>query len=391
MRFSLPTCLLGGAAQLSLVLAKPVVQLVDRAASPDVVTGVMQDSSSGSPAAIVVHDVNGKPSWKWTSANAAAQGVSNQLQKCLTWDAYWMPEVKWAANGRSILAIYHGAVVMINHHPGESSDGKITFGKCILPSMRNSHTAELLPGHKVAVATTDDANSKDSIRIYDLAAGLKDDIQPVQVLTGTVAVHGLIWDRQDITLWAAGNDGNPEHAGSKPQLSAYKWDDKKGLFGQTSPTNSYHLSPGYQLTTEWDGSSHQDWAEWSEGSHDVTGIPNQRKLLVATDLDLYVFDLATRKIEHGQDVVNKYVPGFAPIDNRVGKNGHRISQSDIKSVSLASNGDFIYVQAPWQGPAQGYQVNRVSGGKLQSPMKFSGQMYRSRWFQDIPGWPKAKY
>lgn len=364
------------------------IALVDRAASPDIVTGVMQDGSS-SPAAIVIHDVNGKISWRWTSSNAKTQGVSKQLQDCLDWNVYWMPEVKWAANGKSILAIYHGAVIMINHHPGEASDGKVTFGKCIEPGvMVNAHTAELLPGRKVAVASTDNADAKNSIRIYDMGAGLKDDLQPVQVLTGTVAVHGLLWDRQDITLWAAGNDGNPEHAGSKPQLTAYKWDDKKGLFGQTSPTNSYHISPGYPLTTEWEGSK---WAEWSEGSHDVTGIPNQRKLLVATDLDLYVFDLATRKIEHGQDVVSKYFPGFAPIDNRVGKNGHRISQSDIKSVSLASNGDFIYVQAPWQGPAQGYQVNRVSGGRLQSPMKFSGQMYRSRWFEDIPNWPKAKY
>jgi hypothetical protein len=55
----------------------------------------------------------------------------------------------------------------------------------------------------------------------------------------------------------------------------------------------------------------------------------------------------------------------------------------------------------WDGPhdlvpvpnenAIGNQDNIVRGGKIQQPLNKGSAVYRSRWFADVPLWPKANW
>ncbi|KAG6040733.1 hypothetical protein E4U41_007295 [Claviceps citrina] len=42
-----------------------------------------------------------------------------------------------------------------------------------------------------------------------------------------------------------------------------------------------------------------------DGGHDVIGIPNERKLLISTDLDLHGFDVHSTTFETGSTVVER--------------------------------------------------------------------------------------
>lgn len=106
---------------------------------------------------------------------------------------------------------------------------------------------------------------------------------------------------------------------------------------------------------------------------------------MTTDRDLHVFDLTARQFqESGADVVRKYLPGFVAVDNDRGN----LSRSDVKSVSLAPNGSFVYVQSLWK-KVLGNETNLVVGAQ-KNPLLPGKEIYRSRFFADIPGWPKPR-
>ncbi|OAQ72692.1 hypothetical protein VFPPC_00597 [Pochonia chlamydosporia 170] len=349
-------------------------------APPKIISGLYGTGSA--LAAVVVHDTNGKESWRWTSNDAQNQGIPGDLLACIKRN-YAVPEVKWANGGKSILTIFNGAALMINYLPGNAQDKKIKFGTCVnRGDLGNTHSLELVPNNKIAIATTSD-RLDGNIQVFDIGRGLQAFGNPVEKLDRIPGVHGLVWDKQSNMLWASGSDLAPN--GKQPSastLNAYAYNN--GRF-QAKPVHEFKVSAPIKLTTEW---ANTQYSGWWDGGHDLTPVPNQRKLLISTDVDVHVFDIPSKKFEHGDAVVKKHLQGFQPVDKRVGSNGQSLPRSDIKCLSLDGSGNAIYIQAKWKDVTS-HQINWLSGGKLQKAQRYAQEVYRSRWFQGIPGWPAA--
>ncbi|OAA57672.1 WD40/YVTN repeat-like-containing domain protein [Cordyceps fumosorosea ARSEF 2679] len=351
-----------------------------------VITGLYANSSAA--AQIAIHDVNGNPSWTWSAADVAAQAdLPANLLACLQTPTA-VPEAKWADGGRAVLAIYNAAAVMIRRAPGDASqDKRVLFGVCLQQgNMGNTHSLELVPDGKLAVATTT-SQMDATIHVFNVSAGLQADPQPVQSLDKLPGVHGLVWDDRASLLWGSGSSSDPSGAtpgvSSAPTLNGYRY--TRGAFS-TQPTYSHNVSAALLLSTEWSGTQYDGW--W-DGSHDMTGVPGRRQLLLSTDTDLHVFDIDSQTFASGAQVASNYLPGFMPVDSRVGSDGKSLPRSDIKSLSIDGNLNVLYVQAAWQGVTS-YQINLLQDGKLQAGLTYPQELYRSRWFADTPTWPKAR-
>ncbi|XWW95903.1 hypothetical protein V2A60_003872 [Cordyceps javanica] len=349
-----------------------------------VITGLYANDTAD--AQIVIHDVDGNPSWTWSAADAAAQqGMPADLLACIQ-SPTAVPEAKWANGGQSVLTIYNAAALMISRVPGGGGqDKQVTFGVCLdQDDMSNTHSLELVPDGKVAIATTT-ANMDATILVFNVSAGLQAGAAPVQSLNLLPAVHGLVWDEQGGLLWGLGSSADPSGAAaSVSALNGYRY--TRGAF-QTQPTYAYNVTGGaVALDTEWNGT---EYAGWWDGGHDMTGVPGRRQLLLSTDTDLHVFDIASQTFESGASVAAKYLPGFTPVDSRVGANGQSLPRSDIKSLSIDGNNNVLYVQAAWQDVTSN-QINLLENGQLQPGLTYPQSLYRSRWFADTPTWPKAR-
>ncbi|KAG5952533.1 hypothetical protein E4U53_000608 [Claviceps sorghi] len=234
--------------------------------------------------------------------------------------------------------------------------------------MENTHSAEMLPDGKIAIATTS-SDMTGNIKIFDIYRSQSVRAEPIQKLDGIPAVHALLWDDRRRVLWAAGNDRSPRTEGSTSILNAYKY--VAGLF--QAQGESHVITNSTRLSTEWGfGTS------WWNGPHAMTPIPHQRRLLITTDLDVHVYDIDTRTFQHGEFVVQQYLKGFQPDGVRTGPDGVSLPRSDIKSVAFLENGNALYVQAQW-GQVFGKHVNYLSGGNKQ-PNIWDQILYRSRWF-----------
>ena len=356
-------------------------QLNTQAPPPLVITGLYNNSTANGQ--IVIHDINGAASWTWSSDDAKAQqGMPADLLSCIQADTA-VPESKWADGGHSVITIYNFAALVINHAPGTAADKQVTFGVCLnWANMTNTHSLELVPDGKLAVATTSDSEDS-NIKVFPLSAGLQAEGPPVQQLSQIPAVHGLVWDEYASMLWAVGSNGAPDGSvQSSPALNAYKY--TSGSF-QLQPVYAYNMSAATVLTTEWDNTG---YAGWWDGGHDVTGVPFKRTLLMSSDMDLHSFDIDAQTFQTGQAVVDAFLPGFMPVDSRVGADGQSLPRSDIKCLSLDGNNNALYVQATWQDVTS-YQINRLQSQRIQPALVYPQQLYRSRWFADTPAWPKA--
>jgi hypothetical protein len=60
----------------------------------------------------------------------------------------------------------------------------------------------------------------------------------------------------------------------------------------------------------------------------------------------------------------------------------------LKSFNLAPDGSFIYVQSLWQ-KFRGFHTSFVVNGQRKK-INIGDEIYRSRWYGDIDGWPKPK-
>lgn len=374
-----------GAIKSAQVHANPIGQtdgqILSRAGPPQTITGLYGTNSA--PAAVVISDVNGRESWKWTANDARKTGgIPGPLLDCITRNLA-VPEVKWADGGRAVLTVFNGAALLISHLPGNPQDKKIKFGTCVnRGTLGNTHSLELVPDNKIAIATAYHGYTE-NIQLFDIGRGLQPNAAPVEKLDTLPAVHGLVWDQKASMLWAVGNDHDPE--GKTPSAAfLYGYAYKGGRFGGR-PARRHQITGPTKLATEWAGTKYDGW--W-DGGHDVIGLPNQRKLLMSVDTDLFAFDIASSKFESGDAVVKKYLPGFQPVDKRVGANGKSLPRSDIKGFSIDGDKNALYVQATWKDVTS-HQVNRLANGKLQPARRFSQEVYKSRWFQDTPGWPKA--
>ncbi|OAA37821.1 hypothetical protein NOR_06898 [Metarhizium rileyi] len=383
MRVSLTTLALAG-LHLGTTQANPIgvsdEHLTPRAPVAQIITGLYGTNTA--LAAVVVHDTKGRETWRWTSNDAQRQNIPGDLFKCLK-NNLAVPEAKWANGGNSIITVFNGAALMINHTPGKAGDKKITFGTCVnRGTLGNTHSLELVPDNKIAIATASHTY-KENIQIFDLGIGLNPFANPIQKLDSIPAVHGLVWDKQANLLWAAGNNHPP--TGKTPSSSALNAYAYKGGKFQTGPVQQHILSKPILLTTEWAGTQYSNW--W-DGGHDVIGVPHKRQLLISTDIDIHLFDIPSGKITSGESVAKKYLPGFTPVDRRVGSNKQSLPRSDIKCLSIDGDNRALYIQAGWKDVTS-HHINFLQGGKLQPHQRYSQEVYKSRWFQDVPGWPKA--
>ncbi|KAE8158601.1 hypothetical protein BDV40DRAFT_275346 [Aspergillus tamarii] len=352
----------------------------------DIITGVY-----GIPPLLKVHDRTGRIKWSW-GRDDVTQELPPYIRHCLYSDANDATEVKWIKNGTAIAAIYSDLVLMINHTPDNpETDKLITFAVCRQNEfLWNAHTLEPLPGDRVAVGTTG-SNAWDGILVYNSSVDnpLVDEPLILQNVTGLRAIHGMIWDEQEQMLWAAGTDAAADGSDPIPAYGTIQGYPYNATTGELVDTDEfmYRLPEAWDQETEW-GPGYPWWC----GPHDLVPIPNDRKFLMSQDRGLHAFDLNTREFFlDSKGVIDTYMRGFeVTTSDRKGFNRAgeylELPESDLKGFSMAPDGSFVYVQSLWR-LLRGNHTNLVVDGVRQQ-INLGDEIYRSRWFADIPGWPK---
>ncbi|KAJ3493953.1 hypothetical protein NLG97_g4394 [Lecanicillium saksenae] len=347
-----------------------------RTDAPEIITGIR--GHNGKPPEIIISDLQGNPRWTWTMNDA--QSLPADLLKCMNWQS--ATDAKWTNEGNIIAAIYGDAALLINHRPNTTMDKTLAFGICLdAKGMDNAHSLELVGGSKVAIAN-DNAGYTQSINIYDIQKDIIAYPEPSQQINSISAVHALLWDSVSSLLWAAGLDAPAE--GSKPAnsiLNSYAF--ANGSF-DTKPSHTLQIAPAENLVEEYGSGYNQYWA----GPHDMIGVPNERKLIITTDVDMHLYDITKATFQHGQAVAEQYFPGFEAVGNRTGNTGKLLTRSDLKSISIHESGYGLYTQPPWQQTFPEH-VNVLVGGKKQPDLYAKQLLYKSRFFGGTPGWPAA--
>ncbi|KAJ5095421.1 hypothetical protein NUU61_004777 [Penicillium alfredii] len=351
----------------------------------EIITGVY-----GTPPLIKIHDREGKVLWKF-ERDDVDQDLPDRVHKCLHAGANDATELKYLHNGTSVAAVYSGLIVVVNRTPGSPGiDKKITFALCRDHwYLSNAHTLESLPNDLLAVGTTG-SRPEFGILVYNTSKALPLEPDPpiVQNITGIRAIHALIWDEQKQLLWAAGTDiaaDGSDNEPAHPLIRAFPWDNEtQQLVSDDSLVWQY---PGYSdQSVEW-GLNYGWWA----GAHDLVPIPNERKFIVSDDVGLHFFDAETGKWSDDDAVIDKYMPGFEVTSNdRHGYNTEgtfqELPKSDLKSFNIAPDGSYIYVQTVWKTFRGNHTSLVVNGTRRQ--INLGDEIYRSRWFGNIDGWPK---
>ncbi|KAG5787828.1 hypothetical protein H9Q69_013107 [Fusarium xylarioides] len=338
-------------------------------ASPEIVTGQYN------PARISIHNTTGHVSWDWAKVDFVNQDIPKKLNECLQ-DGGSVTDVKWANHGRSVVAVFAYAVVVINHCPDEPSRDKIiTFGMCLDKfGLGGTHGIEPLPDGKLAIATTS-YEATGNIKIVNTDLGTSNPYPGfLQELDGLPAVHSLAWDQVTQSLWAVGNDLPPQgRCPSTAQLNRYEYRD--GSFSRKS-SQVEPIGLPKMLNEEWDDS-------WWDGGHDITPVPDQRHLLISTDLDLHLFNLTSASFLHGEGVLEQsFMQEFKPVSSHE-KN---LPRADVKSLSLHKSAGTLYVQADWKGYFSTHVNHLTPGAKTPRAISFLQSVYRSRWFSPVAGW-----
>ena len=137
-----------------------------------------------------VTSFQGKPAlkeiWHWRPEESEGLPIPF-MRKFITTD-----DCKGVSHGSEILITSSGdAVALVSH-----ATGKTLF----YASAKNAHSAELLPGGLIAVASSSDSDGEgDRIMLFDRHRSEK----PLVTLPLTAA-HGVVWDNKRNILWALG-------------------------------------------------------------------------------------------------------------------------------------------------------------------------------------------
>jgi hypothetical protein len=334
-------------------------------------------------------DINGDTKWTWGNGpETRERRLPRSLRFCLSVGPN-SPEMKWTNNGSEITGLVGKAAVVIHYDPKDPrTDKRIIYGVCLGGRLGDSHTLEPLPDKHLAIAMTGQTQ-KGGFCIYNVGEGLVEKPKPVQVIEHFPAVHAMIWDNKEQTLWVVGNEkaADGRDGPSRGLLRGYKR-SKPGADTvlDPKPAYSYLMGESRQCDTEWGRTA--DGNYW-DGPHDLVPVPNERKFIITADLDVHMFYLDEERWRCCDNVVNKYLKGFEPVGERVG-NGEVLPRSDMKSVSLSPDGrSVLYNQAVWK-TYLGQHVNvLVDGKKMANVDPGPGGIYRARWFAGVPGWPGA--
>ncbi|KAJ5648260.1 hypothetical protein N7490_004632 [Penicillium lividum] len=354
----------------------------------NIITGVY-----GHPPLLKIHDRTGDVKWSFRREDVH-QDLPPNIQRCLWGGANDATDMKYMRDGTSVAAIYSDLVLVVNHTPDDPTrDKKITWATCRDNQyLWNAHSVEPLPNDLLAVSTTGQ-RPWDGILVYNVSLEnpLVDDPPVLQNITGLRAIHGMIWDEQGQMLWATGTNAAADGTDPVPAygtIIGYPFDAATGEL-RKDDRYIYHLPNAYTIETEW-GKGYPWWA----GPHDLVPVPNQRKFLISEDRGLHAFDIEKGEFfAEYQDVQDLFMQGFeVTTDDRRGINHtgqfEELPQSDLKSFNLAPDGSFIYVQSLWT-KFRGFHTSLVVNG-VRRKINLGDEIYRSRWFADIDGWPKPK-
>lgn len=354
----------------------------------EIITGVY-----GVPPLIKIHDRDGAVRWSFEREDVT-QKLPTSVKHCLYSNANDATEMKWVRGGRSIAAVYSELIVVINHHPeNPATDKQLTFTACRdNKHLWNAHTVEALPGDRLAVATTGQ-RPWDGILVYNMSSSLPLMAKPpiMQNITGLRAIHGMIWEEKTQILWACGTDAAADGSDKRPAygvVQGYPYNPATGLLSKDD-RYVYRLADAIDIDAEW-GKGNTWWA----GPHDLVPIPNERKFIVTNDIGFHLLDLEVGNFTlHYQDVVEAYMKGFeVTTADRHGTNRAgdwvELPQSDLKSLNLAPDGSFIYVQSLMR-KYRGFHTSLVTFGQRRK-INIGDEIYRSRWWGDMDGWPKPQ-
>lgn len=389
----------------------------------DIITATYGNSTM-SPA-IRILDARNRVKWSWGGAEMRRPELTNSadLRGCLV-NTVNAVEVKMADDGKKVIVLFSQVALVINHTPDNpDTDKKVVWGACRGDLLPGAHTLEMLPGGLLAIGTTGQS-MEHGIVVFDLSLASADDPNasdkgPQQHIHNFPAIHALVWDEAEKLLWAAGNNvaADGRMGKSYGQLNAYAWNGPASNSSESkqdpraegegegdgkepppaldpTPKRSYQFPTTHVCDVQW-GHDTGDGKFW-DGPHDIAPLPNERKFLITTDLDIHSFDLKTHKFDCCESVADQYLRGFSPVDDRSGvdyETGKKVAipRSDLKSVGVAGDKrrTTLYTQAHWRTYLDD-RINILVDGIMLTPLDPGpGGIYRARWFAQIPGWEKA--
>lgn len=200
----------------------------------------------------------------------------NRPQKVWSWKAKDRPEIPEAIRGKfgttdECKSIDGGKKVLVTSSGGgvalvDRKTGKAQFYAVV----EYAHSADILPGGRVAVAGSDEGDEKGNcLTIFDLRRSNKP-IYSERLFSG----HGVVWDNMRQTLWALADE----------EINAYKLRD-----WQTS-TPSLTKIASYKLP--------------EPGGHDLFPLPSGPMLSTTTYAHCWLFDRDTHKFSPHSDLPN---------------------------------------------------------------------------------------
>lgn len=212
--------------------------------------------------------------WEWTASESA--GLPEDYQVYMRSNDDCKPV---DGNSKILVTSSSGGVVLVDRK---------TKGSLFHAQVPNAHSAEYLPGGRIAVALST-AEKGNSIELYDIG-------RPGKVLfrDSLHSGHGLVWIEEIGTLFALGGS----------ELRAYSLED------WDSP------NPGLKLKKSWDIPG--------EGGHDLAAVSEKRLVLTTVD-GVWNFDIETASFS-----------AFEPL----------AGVDDVKSVNYdEKSGRLIYTKA----------------------------------------------
>ncbi len=203
---------------------------------------------------VYVLDIAGEPrkSWSWKAADRPEFPEAYRT-KFRTTD-----ECKPVAGNRLLITASSDGAALVDRATGRAT----WWGEC-----GNAHSAELLPGDRIALACSVRDKTGNRLVLFDAR-------EPARELFSTelYSGHGAVWDAQRQRLWALG----------ETELRAYALRDWDG------PTPSLHLDARHALP---DG-----------GGHELSAVPGTPQLIVSTTNGVWRFDRDTRAFAPDPDL-----------------------------------------------------------------------------------------
>ena len=190
-------------------------------------------------------------------AGDLAKGIARKIWSWTASPETGVPEnrTKWFANLDDAKPIHDGKQVLITASNSgvalvDIASRKVTW----MATVRNAHTAEMLPSGMIAVASS---IGGDELLVFDPKSPTPE--SPI-CRTPLPSAHGLVWDDDRKTLWALGYD----------ELRAYKIASKDVTQTQLELRKTHKL-PGI-------------------GGHDLRAVPKSAGLLISNKEHVYIFD-----------------------------------------------------------------------------------------------------